>query len=300
MTPLNTEGLFRGLALVGKPNTPEARGVFSNLVSGQYFEAMGIPVLRGRVFTDEDGALSRRVAILNQTTARYVFGDADPIGRAIAWGSAPDDPLEVIGVVEDTRQNSLRDDAPRMVYTPFAVRPSQVAIRTTGAAMALAPVVRDLARQVSHDLVVARVRTMHDQVDSSLVRERALMLLSSAFAIVASILACIGLYGVMSFHVARRTREIGIRLALGEARRSVFTGILRYTTRLSVVGIIVGVGGAVLVTRLVSAFLYGLSPRDPLTLPAVSIGLVATALVAGWLPARRAARVDPLAAIRSE
>jgi ABC-type antimicrobial peptide transport system permease subunit len=141
---------------------------------------------------------------------------------------------------------------------------------------------------------------MNDQVDSSLVRERALMLLSIAFALVASILACIGLYGVMSFHVARRTSEIGIRLALGEARRSVFAGILRYATRLAVVGIVVGVICAVVATRLVSAFLYGLSPRDPLTLTGVSIGLLGTALLAGWLPARRAARVDPLAAIRTE
>ena len=141
---------------------------------------------------------------------------------------------------------------------------------------------------------------MDDQVDSSLVRERALMLLSGAFALVASILTCVGLYGVMSFHVARRTREIGIRLALGEAPRSVLAGILRHTTLLSVVGIAVGVACAVVVARVVSAFLYGLSPRDPLTLSAVSIGLVATALLAGWLPARRAARVDPLVAIRSE
>jgi predicted permease len=300
MTPMNTSGSFRGLALDGKPKTPDARGVFSNWVSGEYFQTMGIRVLRGRAFTDDDGVLNRKVAILNEKTARYVFGDADPIGRPIAWGSAPDDPLEVVGVVEDTRQNTLREEAPRMVYTPLPVRPSQVAIKTTGMAMAISPAVRDLARQVSRDLVVSRVRTMNDQVNSSLVRERALMLLSSAFALVASILACIGLYGVMSFHVARRTSEIGIRLALGEARRSVFVGILRYATRLAVVGIAVGVTCAVVATRLVSAFLYGLSPRDPLTLTGVSIGLVGTALLAGWLPARRAARVDPLAAIRTE
>ncbi len=300
MTPTNTSGLFTGLALVGKSNTPDARGVFSNLVSPEYFQTMGIPVLRGRAFTVQDTELNRKVAILNERTARYVFGDENPIGRTIAWGSAPDSPIEVVGVVGDTRQNSLREEAPRMVYTPLSPRGAQTAIKTTGAPVALAPAVRDLARQVSHDLIVARVRTMDDQVDSSLVRERALMLLSSAFALVASILTCVGLYGVMSFHVARRTREIGIRLALGEAPRSVLAGILRQTTLLSVVGIAVGVACAVVVARLVSAFLYGLSPRDPLTLSAVSIGLVATALLAGWLPARRAARVDPLVAIRSE
>jgi predicted permease len=302
MTPINAEGAFRGLVLAGVPNTPEARGAFSSEVSPHYFQTMAVRVLRGRAFTDQDVASNRRVAIVNDLTARYVFGDADPIGRTIAWVSAPADAIEVVGVVEDTRQDSLRDEAPRMVYEPLSDWPFgvQVAIKTAGVPITLVPAVRDLLRQVSPDLVAARVRTMDDQVNSSLVRERALMVLSTTFALLASSLACVGLYGVMSFQVARRTRDIGIRLALGETPRSVLRGILRHAAMLSLSGIVAGVGGAAVVTHTVSAYLYGLSPTDPPTFAGVSVALVAAALAAAYLPARRATRVDPLAAIRSE
>ena len=141
---------------------------------------------------------------------------------------------------------------------------------------------------------------MDDQISASLARERALTVLSSGFALLASVLACVGLYGVMSFHVARRTREIGIRLALGEPPRSALAGILRSTTRLSLLGIAIGIACALVATRVVAAFLYGLSARDPLTLAGVSVALYLTALTAGYLPARRAARIDPLGAIRTE
>lgn len=300
MTPTNTEGRFRGLALVGKPLTPEASGVFENVVSPRYFDTLGVPLLRGRDFTVHDADPDRRVAIVNDRTARYIFGDEEAIGRTIAWGSTPNEPIEIIGVVGDTKQNSLREDAPRMVYTPLSPQGGQIAIKMGGVPLTVVPAVRDQAHQVSRDLLVARVRTMEDQIDSALVSERALMLLTTAFAIVAAILTCIGLYGVMSFQVARRTREIGIRLALGELPQSVLAGVLRRAMRVSVAGLAVGLVCAILATRLVSAFLYGLSPQDPLTLAAVALGLLATALLAGWLPARRAARIDPLLAIRSE
>jgi predicted permease len=302
MTPIHTAGTFRGLALAGLPNTPDARGAFANEVSRQYFQTLGIRVLRGRAFTDQDVAANRRTAVINERTARDVFGHADPIGRTIAWASAPNDPIEVVGVVENTRRSSLREDAPRMVYTPLSGLPGgvQVAIKTAGEPMAVTAVVRDLVRRVSPDLVIARLRTMDEQIDSSLVRERALTVLSTGFALLASVLACVGLYGVMSFHVARRTREIGIRLALGETPRSALAGILRDTTMLSVLGIVAGIACALVATDVVSAFLYGLSARDPLTLVGVSVVLYATALTAGYLPARRAARIDPLRAIRTE
>jgi len=302
MTPANTRGSFRGLALEELPSTPEARGATANQVSDGYFGTMGIRLLRGRVFTEQDVDLNRKVAVLNERTARYIFGEEEPIGRTIAWMSAPDDPIEVIGVVEDTRQHSLREEAPRTVYTPLADWPFgvQVAIRTKDTPAALAPAVRDLARQVSSDLIVASVRTMNDQINGLLVRERALMFLSISFALVASVLACIGLYGLMSFHVGRRTREIGIRLALGEMPRSVSAGILRHATLLACGGIAIGVMGAAAATRLVSAFLYGLSPQDPLTLAGVGIGIAVVAVLASWQPARRAAKLDPLAAIRAE
>jgi predicted permease len=302
MTPMHTAGTYRGLALAGLPNTPDARGVFANEVSAQYFQTLGIRILRGRTFTDQDVAPGRRVAVINDRTARYVFGGADPIGQTSAWTSAPNDPIEVVGVAEDTKRSSLRAEAPRMVYTPWSNLPGsvQIAIKTAGEPRAVAGSVRNLVRRVAPDLVVARVRSMEDQIDGTLVRERGLAVLSTGFAVLASVLGCVGLYGVMSFQVARRTREIAIRLALGEAPQSALAGILRYTTILSVSGIVVGIACALVATDVVSAFLYGLSARDPLTLVGVSVVLYATALTAGYLPARRAARIDPLCAIRTE
>jgi predicted permease len=304
MTPMHPEETYRGLALAGLPlpNTPDARGAYSNEVSARYFQTLGIRILRGRAFTDEDVVQNRRAAVINERMARHVFGDVDPIGRTIAWASAPNDPIEVVGVAEDTKRSSLRDDASRMVYTPWANLPGgvQIAMKTAGDPMAVAGSVPDLVRRVSPNLVISGVRTMDDQINSSLVRERALTVLSTLFALLASVLACVGLYGVLSFHVARRTREIGIRLALGEAPRSALARILLDTTILSMSGIVLGIACALVATDVVSAFLYGLSPKDPLTLIGVSVVLYSTALAAGYLPARRAARIDPLAAIRTE
>jgi predicted permease len=302
MTPIHDADSFRGLVLEGFPKTPEAQGVYANAVSAQYFRTMGIRILRGRPFDDGDATATRRVAIVNERTAKHVFGDADPIGRTIAWGSNPNDPVEIVGVAEDTSRESLRTDAPRMVYEPLSEPPNrvQVAVKMTGEPIALIGGVRDLVRTVSRDLVVDLVRTMDDQVDGSLVRERGLAALSTGFAVLASVLACVGLYGVMSFHVARRTREIGIRLALGGPPRSVVAGILRHAATLSLWGIVAGVAGALVATDVVSAFLFGLSGTDPLTLAGVSLSVAATVLAAGYLPARRAARIDPLHAIRDE
>jgi predicted lysophospholipase L1 biosynthesis ABC-type transport system permease subunit len=247
---------------------------------------------------------THKVAILNQRAARHVFGDADPIGRTIAWMSAPEQPIEVIGVVDDTLQDSLRADAPRMVYTPLTdtqlQRPIQVALRTTGDPTILAGNVRSIVRSVHSQFIVERVRTMDAQIDALLVRERAVSWLSAAFAFVALILACVGVYGVMSYSVARRVREFGIRLALGAREQRLLRGVLSEAMSLALMGIVLGVGGTLLVTRLISNLLYGVSADDPETVIGVSVTLLATMLIAAYLPARRAARVDPMRAIRAE
>jgi predicted permease len=305
MTPLGMRVGFRGLHLPGLPETAEARGVFSNVVSEDYFRTLGIRILRGRAFAREDGPGARAVAILNEQTALYIFGHADPIGRTIAWANAPDNPLEVIGVAEDSSQENLRDNAPRMVYTPMAqgrLGPQhlQLAVKTTDVPAAMASPVRQLITRLGPDIVVTQVRTMADQIDGTIVRERSLSGISIVFAALASLLACVGIYGVMSYQVARRTREIGIRLALGAPEGSIFRGVIRQTLALALTGIAIGIAGALIGTQTIAAHLYGVTPRDPLTLASVGVALGVTALAAGYLPARRAARIGPLRAIRTE
>lgn len=303
-TPIHTSGDLRGLALPGLPETPEARGMWANYVTTRYFETMGIRVLRGRAFTSQDMFSTHKVAVLNQRAARHVFGDADPIGRTIAWMGAPEQPIEVVGLVDDTLQDSLRADAPRMVYSPLTdtqlPRPIQVALRTTGDPISLAGNVRTIVRSVHPEFIVERVRTMDAQIDAFLVRERAVTWLSVAFAFVALILACVGVYGVMSYNVARRVREFGIRLALGEREHSLLRAVLGEAMSLAFVGIVLGVGGTLLVRRLISNLLYGVPPHDLETVTGVSVALLAMMLIAAYLPARRAARVDPMRAIRAE
>ena len=303
--PIHTSGNVRGLHLPDLPPTPEARGIWTNPISLGYFETMGIPLLKGRAFTPADRKGSPKVAILNETAARYLFGAEDPIGRTFLFMNAREQPVEVIGIAPDTYQTTLREPAPRMAYTPLSherelVGHLLIAVRTRDVRNITADLVRATVSSVTTDLVADDIRTMSQQINSSLVRERTLMSLSSAFAILALVLACVGLYGVMSYTLTRRTREIGIRLALGARPGRVLWGMLRETLLVSLAGVALGVAGAWFATRTVSTFLFGLSPRDPLTLVAVCATLLLTTLVAGYLPARRAAAIDPARAIRNE
>ena len=285
-SPVHSEGNTRGLELPDLPRTPEARGVWANVVTPEYFQTLGVRLLRGRGLDHSDNAGSRRVAVVNETMARYVFGDVDPIGRSFRFMSAPQ-PIEVVGLAQDTHQETLREQPPRMVYTPLAqsdepVSRVTVAVKAAGDPALLAGSVREVVRQVSPDLVVNYVRTMDQQINASLVRERALTMLSTAFGVLALLLACVGLYGVMSYNVTRRTREIGIRIALGARRYAVLGHVLREVVAVSLVGVLVGIGGALVAAREVSSFLFGLSPRDPVTLAAVAAILLATTLIAGY------------------
>jgi predicted permease len=303
--PVHTSGNARLLDLPGTPETSEERLAFTNIITPRYFDVFGIRLLRGRDFSDQDTKTSLPVAIISTSMARLYFGDRDPLGQTFAFMSEKDKPLTVIGLVEDTHQMNLREKAPAIVYSALTQaeeppRSMNFIMKTALEPTTLAATATAAARAVSKDVIIRYVRTMEEQVNASLVRERLLASFSSTFAVLALVLAAVGLYGVMSYHVSRRSREIGIRMALGARRNSVLMQVLRQTLVVSVSGIAIGIAAVLLTTGYLSTLLFGLSERDPLTLVTVSLALLVTASVAGFFPARRAATIDPVRAIKSE
>ncbi len=302
--PIHTSGNARLLDLPGPPDRSMERSAFTNIITPGYFDTFGIRLLRGRDFTEHDTRTSLRVAIISTTMARLYFGDRDPLGQTFGYQSEKDIRLTVVGVVDDTHQMNLREKAPAIAYTPLAQERTpfwiNFAIRTTQAPAALSSAATAAARAASKDVVIRYVRTMEQQVNASLMRERLLASFSGGFAVLALILAAVGLYGVMSYNVTRRSREIGIRMALGARRGAVLGQVLRQTVVMSVIGIGIGVTVVLLTTRYLTTLLFGLSERDPATLMAVALVLLITASVAGFFPARRAATIDPVRAIKTE
>ena len=306
MSPVDTAFEGRILGIPTPPRDPGADQVLANTVTPDYFRTFGIDLVRGRLFTAQDTARAPRVALINETAARFYFGGADPIGRPIAFGSKPDPAraMTVVGIVRDAR-HSLRQAPPRMVYQPLAqiIQPPDTltaAIRTTSDPTPVAGMVRAEVAALNRDVAVIWVRTMQQQIASALTSERLLATLSTAFGLLALLLACIGLYGVVSYDVARRSHDIGIRLALGAERSSVLTAVLRQTATITAVGLVGGLVAATLASQLVEGFLFELTPRDPVTLGVTTGMLALSALLAGYVPARRASRIDPAVALRAE
>ena len=306
MSPIatNTEG--RAFTVPGfVPREQNAPMVLANSVDSAYFESLGIAVVRGRAFTSADRATTQRVGVLSESMARYYFGDSDPIGRSFHFGrTASGPPILIVGVVRDAKQQ-LRDALPHMAYTPLSQRQEPASgllasIRTTGDTSAVAATVNDEVRGLTRDVAVTYVRTMEQQIGAALVIERLVVTLSTAFAVLALVLACVGLYGVMSYDVVRRTRDIGIRMALGATRADVLWQVLRQASAVTALGVGVGIAAAVASARLLSGLLFGLAADDLLTLSMGATLLCATALLAGYVPARRAARVDPATTLRTE
>jgi predicted permease len=304
MTPLDTVREVRVLGMPERP--PGQRDILANAVTPEYFETFGVGAVRGRLFTNGDTATAPRVAILNETAARHFFGDRDPIGRQIAFGSRPNPALAitVVGVVGDVRQQ-LRIAPEPMAFQPLAqmrVPPDYIAgaIRTTGDPAAIGTRVRGVVRDLGSELAVAWVRTLREQLQATLVTERLLASLSVAFGGLALLLAAIGVYGLIAYDVKQRTKEIGIRMALGAQRRTVVGRVLGQVVWLVIMGIGVGLGAGLLIPASVEKLLFGIAPRDPWTLGVAVTVLAAVAMAAAFAPARRAARVEPVIALRAE
>ena len=273
-------------------------------VGPRYFSTMGIPLVSGREFNEKDVQGAPRVAIINETMARRYWGDTSPIGRRFGFGRQQATDIEIVGVVKDVRSQELRAEAPRFVYIPYLQDESLTQltyyVRAEGDESAVATAIRQTVQRLDPNLPVFDLKPMEIQVGESLFVERMVAALSVAFGALATVLAAIGLYGVMSYAVARRTREIGIRMALGAARRSVLWLVLKEVAVLAVLGVAGGLAGAFYVTRRVESQLFGVAPNDPLTLGAAVIMLLVVALLAGLLPARRATGIDPILALRAE
>jgi putative ABC transport system permease protein len=308
IAPLGNRGMRIGLHVEGyTPPTGESVTFDFNLAGPNYFRTMKMPIVRGREFTPQDGAKAKQVVIINETVARTYWPGQDPIGKRLFLGSVFDprsvEAPEVIGVVKDSKYRSLTEEVKPAMFLPVwqHYRPDlALHMRTTGDAGATIAAVRKLAQLLDASLPVYGVRTMEEQKRRSLYAPRMAATMLGGFGLLAVTLAALGLYGVLSYSVAQRTREIGLRMALGAQSKDVLKLVARQGLALAGVGLVAGIGGALALTRLMQTALYGLSATDPVSFAVVSLLLALVALVACWLPARRATKVDLMVALRSE
>jgi predicted permease len=279
-----------------------------NRIAPEYTTTLGLPLLLGREFTEHDGPESPQVAIVNEAFVRAYSPGENVVGRRLGFGDeVPEsDAIEIVGVVGDAKYNSPREKPERMVFLPLFQAKDQsgywtnLEIRTAGAPSSLEAAVREAVADVDSRVPVAEVTTLERQVSDSLRRDQLLAQLVSVFGTLAVFLACVGLYGVVSQAVARRTSEVGIRMALGAEPGHILTMVLREAGTLILLGFLLGVPLAFVATRFLGSQLFGVTPGDPITFAATSILLVAVAVAAGYVPARRASRVDPIVALRME
>jgi predicted permease len=305
VSPLTGGGMRRTTSIKGyQPVANEDMNMNLNFVGPRYFETMGIPLLQGREFSPRDSQAAPRVAVINETMARRFWPNESPLGKRIGFGAPSPLDVEVIAVARDGKYRTLRDQGLSTVYLSYLQEPRafemSLHLRITGNPDGMVASVRHAVAELDKNLPIFNVRTLAEQVEASLVPERMLSVLSSFFGLLALLLAGIGLYGVMAYRVARRTREIGIRMALGAKRGSVLTLVLRESLLLVLIGLALGLGAALWATRVISSMLYDISATDPVTLLSVSLMMTAVAILASFLPALRATQVDPVTALRYE
>jgi predicted permease len=289
-----------------KAQDEEDTHVGQNYIGSDYFSTMGIPLLRGREFGASDNADSPKVAIINESMSRRYFDGRDPIGSRFTFGAGdkvrPD--IEIVGVVKDSKHATVRDKVGPFVYLPYSQLKTlgniTFYVKTRQDVAAMATSLRREVQRMDGSLPIFGLKTLERQIDESLFNDKFLTLLSMCFALLAALLASLGLYGVMAYTVTRRTREIGIRMALGATRGVVSWLILREVVVLAVVGLVVGLPAAYGLGRLTEALLFGVKASDPVVFIAAGLLLTVATLLGGYLPARKAAGIDPLVALRCE
>jgi predicted permease len=273
------------------------------LISPGFFETMEMPMRVGRMFTDRDDSKAPKVAIINETAARKYFANENPIGQHIGSNVEQAGQIEIVGILRDAKYDSVRDEVPPTMYMPYLQRPLQGAVfhvRTAGDPAGAIAVIRDAMRRIDPNLPLMNVATQIEVVEKKLQPERVFAQAYAAFGALALLLASVGLFGLMSYSVARRTNEIGIRMALGAQRGDVLRLVMGESMTLVVAGVAIGLAAAIAAGRLVATLLYGLAATDAPTMIAGVFVLIAVSAIAGYLPARRAARVDPLVALHYE
>jgi predicted permease len=289
-----------------------------NQIGPGYFATLGVPIVAGRDFRLTDNRVIKRTdvtddfdttpttVIINEKFAQKFFAARNPVGMHLGFGTDPGThtDMEIIGVVKDIKYTNLRDEIPIQAYVPYMNSPylggMTIYVRTAGEPNQLMSSVRAKMRDLDANVPIYAIRTMDEQISNSLSTERMIASLSTVFGFVATVLAIIGLYGVMSYSVAQRTREIGIRMALGAQRSQVLNKVLREAGAMLAIGIAIGVFASLLSASLFTDMLYGTGARNPMVLALVSSIAAIAGLIAAFLPARRAASVDPMQALRSD
>jgi predicted permease len=286
---------------------------YYNAVGNRFFETLGIPILAGRAFGPQDTSSSPKVAVINQSLARTRFPGRNPVGMLFSTdghdidghgSTTGSDLIQIVGVCADTRYWNLRNNPPPQFFLPY-VQQKEIGgmvymFHTRLEPAAILPALRQIVRQIDPDLGLLNVRTQEQQIEAALLDERLFVSMTSGFGVLALALAAVGIYGIMAYSVEQRTNEIGIRLALGAQQWQVRRMILRESTWLAFAGIVAGLAAALSLTHTVQSMLYGITPDDPLTLSAGILLLLAVALVSSWIPARCAAGVQPIEALRHE
>jgi putative ABC transport system permease protein len=304
--PLTYDGDSILIATEGRADPPpdQRRDVVTRVVGPRYFETMGIALVAGREFTEKDKEDSPWGVVISEMTARYFWPGENPIGKRLKPGTSASTSRwrEVIGVAEDVRQNDFVAEPKLQMYLTYEqadwFAPNALVVRTSVDPLSLGPAVRRTVWEIDKDQPVSDIRSMEDIVSEAVARQRFSMLLLGIFASLALFLAAVGIYGVMSYSVAQRTREIGIRMALGAQRSDVLKMTIRHGLQLVFVGVVIGLAAAFVLTRVMSSLLFGVSATDPITFVAIPLLLMSVALLASYIPALRSMKIDPMVALR--
>jgi putative ABC transport system permease protein len=296
-----------GFTIEGRPRDPNEPGLELPIdtVQANYFQTMDIQLLKGRTFNAQDTQENPRVTIVNETFANRYFPNEDPIGKRFTFGRPGPNTrwITIVGVVRDTKRQGMEQPVRIESWMPLAQRPSgsmEVVLRATGDPLSLSNAVREAVWSLDRDLPIPTIQTMEQVLSERVAQRRLNMLLLGLFALLALILAAVGIYGVMSYTVTQRTHEIGLRMALGAREGAVLWLVVRQGMLLVLVGVVIGLAATFALTRLMATLLFDVSSTDPITFAAIAALLTGVALIACWIPARRAAKVDPMVALRYE